>query len=159
MTSQGGLQGGKPGRVPLVAVAAAAWMAGFGLAGCDGVAPGDPGAATSYDYGTVCINHYGNRVPDSDCAHAPTVVTHDHWRPGDAEDEWYYIPAGQPYPAIGRPAFGGTRNTGKLTIPVGGGEPARAAVIQRGGGAPLAGGTVQRGGFGVSSGSKGGSGS
>jgi uncharacterized membrane protein YgcG len=144
------LQGKAPGSIRFVAVVVSAFMAGLGVAACD--------TAQDYDYVTACIDRYGNRVPDSACAHAPAVVSHDYWMPGDAMDEWYYIPAGATVPPIGRPLIGGTRNTTRLTVPVGGGAP-RAAVVQRGGGAPVGGGAVVRGGFGSSGGSKGGSGS
>lgn len=141
--------GAMPGRVGFVAALAVLVLPS--VAACD--------QAPSYDYVSACVDHYGNRVADDRCAHAPTTWTHDYWQVGDPEYGWDYIPYGQTVAPIGRPIVGGTRNTTKLTVPGGKGQAPKAASVQRGGGVPAAGGKVQRGGFGVSSGSKGGSGS
>jgi uncharacterized membrane protein YgcG len=146
--------GARPGRVGLVAALAAVLTTSTACGSFwDGTQ--DP----NYDYVTACVDRYQMRVDDSRCDRAPLGYDHDAWHTGDPAYIWYYEPVGHPVVPVGQRMAGGTYNTKRLVVPQGAGKTPKAASVQRGGGAPKAGGTVQRGGFGVSGGSKGGSGS
>lgn len=129
------------------------------LSGCD-----LPMDGTDADYVAVCTDKAGNRVDDSNCAHAPDTYDNDGFDAGDAF-LWYYLGtmSGNAYaPGIGQRVTGGVYRTPvsvrNTTINIGSGNTKTGSgstskqTVQRGG-VSSTGGSITRGGFGVSSGS------